>query len=233
MATTAACAEVPGVPLTDSVPHMITTGEASVEVMPDQADLSLVVSREGRTADAAADATAKEANEVIAAIKARGIEPRDIHTSFGLAPIFDARKANDDAAGTSRGYEASEHIAVRLHDIAKAGVIARDLFAKDANYLKGVAFSFSKEAQRRRDLDAEAMRDALQQAKVYTDAIGLRLGAVLEIGQDPSMSRQTLRDPGSAASGKPTEKLLVATEPEPLHLQETVTVVWQIEGRVH
>lgn len=231
---TPSLAEVLGVPLKDSVPHMFTTGEASVDVMPDQADLDFDVSQERKTVGEAADAAAKAAQAVIETLEARGVEPGDIHTSLGLAQTFDMKDERDHVVANSpRGYAANEHIAVHLRDIAKVGAIARDLIAKGVKPFLSLSFSYSKETQRRRDLGAEAMRDALQQAKVYTDAIGLKLGPVLEIGQDPISARQTFRLSGGTTSGGASEGVAIPIEPGLLRLREAVTVIWQIEGRAH
>ena len=226
-----ALADPVDVPLKDSVPHMTTTGEASAEVMPDQAELSLGVTQERKSAEEATEAAAEAATAVIAAIKGRGVEPGDIHTSFSLSQTFDTKKdeRGNIISRTPRGFEANEHIAVRLHDVAKVGPLTRDLIAKGANAFEGITFTYSKAKQKRRDLDTEAMRDALQQAKIYTDAVGLRLGRVLQIGEDPTQADGEADVPSRRAP--PTAGFTVPTEPGLLRLRETVTVIWEIEGR--
>lgn len=223
----------PGIPLKDAVPHMTVTGEAKADVMPDQADLSLAVMQERQTADAAADVTAKAATEVIAAIKARGVEPGDIHTTFSLAETFDVKKdeKGNVVSRTPRGYQADESITIRLRDIAKVGPLARELIAKGANSFEGVAFSYSKAKQKRRDLDTEAMRDALVQAKTYTDAVGLKLGRVLQIGEDPVEAGDGEADLPSRRAPSVYVVTSIPTEPGVRHLRRTVTVIWEIEGQ--
>lgn len=231
---TPALAEGIGVPLKDGVPHMVTSGEASLDVLPDQADMGLALSVERKSADEATDAAAKATEAVVAALTARGVEAGDIHTSLDLARIFEVRKDEADRGGrTASGWEAGVHVAVRLHDLATVAVLARDLARSSTAAIASIAYSYSKEAQRRRDLDAEAMRDALQQAKVYTDAIGLKLGPVLEIAQDPISARQTFRASSGADFGHAAGSLALPIAPGPLRLREAVTVVWQIEGRAH
>ena len=227
-------AEPPGVPLKDSLPHMTTTGEASLEVVPDQAELHLGVRQERKTADEATDATAEAAKAVISAIKTRGVEAGDIHTTFTLTETFDAKKDDRGVVvnRVPRGYEANERISVRVHDTAKVGPLTRDLIAKGANSFEGIDFSFSKEKQRRRDLDTEAMRDAFQQARIYTEALGLKLGRVLQIGEDPSQGNGGAADmpsrrapPAFGATG-----VVIPVEPGTQRLFASVTVIWEIEG---
>ncbi len=231
-AATSALAEPPGVPLKDSVPHMTTTGEAEAEVRPDQADLRLGVRQERKTADAATEATAKAADTVIAAIKAQGVEPADIHTSFSVSETFDTRKddKNQVVSRAPRGYEAYEGIAVRVRDIAKVGPLARALIAGGGDTFEGVRFTYSKARQRRQDLKTEAMRDALAKARIYTDAIGLKLGRVLQIGEEPMAPDGEADLPSRRALPGDGAPIVVPIEPGLQTLRASVTVVWQIEG---
>ncbi len=67
--------------LVDSVPHIVVVGHAHTEVAPDYAVLSLAVVTERPKAAAAAAANAEAAQAVIDAIKAQGIDPKDVQTS--------------------------------------------------------------------------------------------------------------------------------------------------------
>lgn len=229
---TVALADPLVVPLKDSVPHMTTTGEAEVEVKPDQADLSLGVGQERKTADAATEATANAADAVIAAVKAQGVGAGDIRTSFSVTETFDTKKDEKDrvVSRTLRGYKAYERISVRVRDITKVGTLARILIADGANAFEGVDFSFSKAKQRRQDLDTEAMRDALVKARTYTDAIGLKLGRVLQIGEEPIAPDGEADLPSRRALPGDGAPIVVPIEPGLQTLRASVTVVWQIEG---
>lgn len=222
-------------PLRDAVPHMTTTGEAEAEVMPDQANLNLGVRQERKSADAATEATAAAAAAVIEAIKAQGVAPGDIGTTFSLAQTFDTKRDERGllVSNTPRGYEAHETIAVRIHDIAKVGPLARDLIAKGANSFEGVGFSYSKAKQKRQELDTEAMRGALVRARIYTDAVGLKLGRVLQIGSDPLQSRSEedgVADLPSRRAPPYAGAVFIPTEPGLQTLRSSVTVIWEIEG---
>lgn len=229
---TAALAETPGVPLKDSVPHMTMTGEAEVDVRPDQADLSLGVRQERKTADAATEATARAAEAVIAAVVAQGVEAGDIHTSFSVSEIFDPKKDEKDhvVGQTLRGYEAYEAISVRVHDVAKVGPLARDLVAKGADFFEGISFSYAKAKQKRRDLDTEAMRDALVQAKIYADAVGLKLGRVLQIGEDSTEAAGEADLPSRRELPTDGGRTVIPIESGMQTLRSSVTVIWEIQG---
>ena len=229
---TPALAEPVGVPLKDSVPHMTTTGEASVDVVPDQADLTLAIEQERPSADEAAEATAKAAVAVIDAVKAHGVASADIQTRFSIAETFLETK-NEHGIVTSRahrGYKAREEISVRLYDTAKVGVLGRELIGKGTNLFEGVFFSFSKEKTRRRELQGAAIRDAYQEARTYTDSVGLKLGRVLQIGEDPFEPDGQADMPSRRAPPLYGVATPIPTEPGVQHLRATVRVVWEIEG---
>lgn len=221
-----------GAALKDTVPHIAATGSASLEVVPDRATLHLGVANERPTADAATEATAQGARTVIADIKAHGVDAKDIKTSFDLTAQFDD---TTDAAGRRtgqklRGYLAVEDIQVRLDDVAKAGALARELVSKGANSFDGIDFTYSRSEQAMRDLNAAALRDAVAEARSYTDAAGLKLGRILQIGADPG-------DAEGGAADLPTRRRLphagvvIPIEPGTQKLVKSVTVIFEIEGK--
>lgn len=227
-----AMASADPVTLKDMVPHITTTGSASADVVPDLADLKLGVRNERPTASEAAAVTAKAASDVIADVKAHGIDSKDIKTTFDISAQYDVKT---DGHGTItertlRGYSADEGIIVRVRDVSKAGALARELIEKGVNAFEGIDFSYSKEKEKRRDLDAAAIRDALTEAKIYTDAIGLELGRVLQIG-DETMAGGEADLPSRRMP--PGYSVAIPTEPGVQKLREAVTVIWEIVGKAH
>ena len=223
-----------GVPLREAVPHITTTGHADIEVIPDLADIQLGVESERPTADAATSATADAAAAVIAAIKAHGIEPRDIKTQFGIIAQYDqfTDPATHVTRQTFRAYKATETFVVRVYDVSKAGSLARDLIAKGVNSFQGIHYTYSKEVTVRRQLQSEAIRDALTAAKTYTDAVNLMLGRVLQIGDE--------QGGGGDAADLPSRRapplgghisVAIPTEPGTETLHEDISVIWEIEGK--
>lgn len=228
------------VTLVQSVPHITTTGVASATVVPDQADIYLGVDNERPTIAEASDATARAAGAVIDALKAQGVDAKDIRTSFTLTAVYDEER---DAKGqllkrSLRGYQANEAVTVRMHDVAKVGPLARTLIDSGANAFRGFAFSYSKERSKRRELEAEATRDALAEARIYTDAIGVKLGRPLQIGNDsqgdgaadlPSRRAPPVFEPADGNVQK-AAPVMIPTEPGTQVIVASITVVWEIKG---
>ena len=174
--------------LKDSVPTITTNGEASAEVVPDIATISLGVDTERPKAADAARENARAAQAVVNEIKAQGIDAKDIKTvSVTLAPVYDEER--DDRGyvtkRTLRGYSASNSLHVRIKDIGKAGTLASQMLDKGANRVDGISYDYSQKDEKYDALRAVAVRDALRKAKSYVDALGIKLGRVLEIGSRP------------------------------------------------
>lgn len=221
-----------GAALKDTVPHIAATGSASLDVVPDRAALHLGVANERPTADAATKATAQAATTVIADIKAHGVDAKDIRTSFDLSAQFDE---TTDAAGHRtdqklRGYLAAEDIQVQLDDVAKAGALARELVSKGANLFDGIDFTYSRREQAMREFNAAALRDAVAEARSYTDAAGLKLGRILQIGADPGDGEGGVADLPTRRR-LPHAAVVIPIEPGTRTLVKSVTVIFEIEGK--
>src|SRR3954452_17773143 len=94
---------------------VVGTGE--VRGTPDVADLVLGVSGRAGSAAEVMSRIGDRAQKVIDALHGAGVSDDDIQTAdLSVQPVFD-----DD--GNVKGYEASNTVSVRIHDLSKAGAI--------------------------------------------------------------------------------------------------------------
>ncbi len=232
----AANAHAQDVPLKDQLPHITTTGSAHADVVPDLAIISFAVVTERPAASAAAADNAAATQAVVGEVKAQGIDAKDIRTvSVTLSPVYDESR---DASGhlvkhTLRAYSARNALEVRVHAIDKAGALARQLIEKGANNFGGITFEVEHPETRLRALQAEATKDALSRAQSYVDALGLRLGRVIEIvppGEGtpyPAAPRAKL----AMAAAMPAPEAASAAIPIEAGietLETSVTVTWEL-----
>ena len=87
-----------GQPLMAETPPMISVaGEGRINVAPDMATIMLGVTTEADTAKAAMDANSERLAGAIAALKAAGIEDKDIQTTgLNLGPRYDYNSTKSD-----------------------------------------------------------------------------------------------------------------------------------------
>lgn len=218
--------------LKDTVPAITTSGEASVEVVPDVATISLGIDTERPKAADAAHENARAAQAIVAEIKAQGIDAKDIKTlSVTLVPVYDEERGANGSVSkrTLRGYSASETLSVRIKDIGKAGALASQLLDKGANRFNGITYDYSQKDEKYNELRAGAVRDALRKASSYADALGIKLGRVLEIAPQAHLPLP----PGPTrmmAAAAPAQGAAVAIPVEPgiETLRTEVQVTWEL-----
>ena len=119
---------------------LTATGE--VTRVPDIATISAGVVTRATRAGAALQQAATRMARVRAALKAAGVEDRDIQTSnISLNPEY---KYENGQAPRIVGYSASNQLSVRFRDIANAGAILDALVAEGVNQINGPTLSIDK-----------------------------------------------------------------------------------------
>ncbi len=158
------------------------TGEATTAVMPDQAMIRIGVMSQGKTAREATDANAKDMNAVIEAIKAAGVEDRDIQTArLSLQPQFEQAKTGGNRL---TGFRASNDLNVRLREIERLPGLLDRAVAAGANEISGIDFTVSDYSKRLDDTRAAAIADAGRKAEIFAKAAGLVVGRAITISEE-------------------------------------------------
>jgi uncharacterized protein YggE len=212
-----------GAPTTDDQPavHTITaTGTAAVTRVPDVARVSVGVGVTKSTVKAARDSAGKSMTAIIAAIKALGIDEKDIKTSsIDLSPQY-------NNSGTKIvGYRMSEQLQVTVRDLDKAGDVIDTATAKGATELNGISFEVGDPSSAMDEARAAAIAQARTSAQKMAAAAGVSVGAVVSISESsvsapgPYYYGAALRD---AAAMTPIER---GTQ----DVQATVTVIFEID----
>ena len=103
-------------------PVISVTGEASVSVPPDLAEIDAGVSTEARTAREASETNNAAMGKVLLALKGGGIEEKDFQTSrLSLQPQSAPNRGGPNAV---TGYRATNRVTIKLRDVTKvAGII--------------------------------------------------------------------------------------------------------------
>lgn len=157
-------------------------GEGRSFVAPDLATVSVGVTTQAPTAaQAMTDNNAKQAR-VIEAVKAQGIEARDLQTQgLNLSPLQDYSRENQPPVIS--GYQAQNIVSARVHDLAKLGPLLDALIAAGATDVQGVSFSREDDTAARDEARAAAVSDARHRAEVMAQAGGMQLGPLLSLGE--------------------------------------------------
>ena len=155
------------------------TGE--VTRVPDVAIISTGVVTKSATASGAIGQAATRMARVRAALKAAGVDDRDIQTSnLSLNP--DYRYENNQPPKLI-GYQASNTVTVRFRDIASSGKIIDALVAEGANQINGPTLTIDKPEAALDEARAQAIRIGRARADLYARSMGLRVVRVVVVSE--------------------------------------------------
>lgn len=197
------------------------TGEIGAD--PDQARINTGVVSEAPTARDALRANTEAMKKVIADMKARGVEAKDIQTSsFNVDAITAYGK--DGQAPKITGYRVTNQVSVLVRDLAKLGDTLDALVTAGANQASGLEFVVSTEETLKDDARKIAMDNALRRAKLLASAGGADVGDVLQISEDV-----VHQGPRPFAMARAAKAESVPIEAGTSMLQARVTVTWALK----
>jgi uncharacterized protein YggE len=212
----------PALAQTDVPPAITVSGEATVSVAPDQAQVEAGVTSDAKTAREASEANNTAMGKLLLALKAAGIDAKDIQTSrLSLQPQSAPNRSTPNAIV---GYRASNQVIVRLRDVTKVASTIDLLVGAGANDIGGINFMVSQASKLLDDAREQAVADARRKAEIYAKAAGVTLAAPLSISEGGS--------PGPVFRGKMMAAAPMATTPVAQGeetLSVTVSVSWAIK----
>ena len=180
-----------------------TRGVGTVVGTPDTLTVVLgVQTRAASAADALADNNTR-AGGLLDVLRGRGVADKDLRTSgLSISPTC-------EADGRISGYEVTNEVTATLRDIAGAGALvdAAAQAAGDAVRVQQIAFGIDDDAQPRAQARADAVRQAVTQARQLADAADVGLGPILSItevsGNQPPVP--ITRDSAAAQAAVPIQ----------------------------
>jgi uncharacterized protein YggE len=215
---------------TDALPHITVVGRAHIDVVPDIAILSVAVATERPKAAEAVSDNSTATHALIDELKSQGFDAQDIKTvSITLVPVYDQQR--DPVTHISkqilRGYRARNSLAIKVHNIDKAGMLARQMIDKGVNEFYGISFDYQNKSEAYDKLRGDAVQDALRKAKAYMPPLGLKLGRVLVIEPQANVGspRGTIFAATAMDGGNATN---IPIEPGTQTLEIEVKVTWEI-----
>jgi uncharacterized protein YggE len=183
------------------------SGEATVSVPPDLAEVTLGVEADGPTAAEAQRRTARTMEKVLAALAAAGVERKDLRTTqYSLTPV--RRWDEPTRREVLLGYRAANLVTVRTGETGRVGQLVDAAVSAGATDVANLSFSVADRSKVREEALARAVADARHQAERLARAAGVRLGRVQTITDStaeaqPLSTWARLKEAGAAADGAP------------------------------
>lgn len=155
------------------------SGTGKVTAEPDEASISIGAQI---TAPTLADAT-KQASDimtkVLAALKAQGVDAKDIQTSsYSVNPITNYK---ENAPAEITGYQVMNVVTAKVRKLDTVGQVLDAGMSAGANYLGGVFFGIADQTKYESDARTAAVKNATAIANTLATAAGVKVGNVVSI----------------------------------------------------
>jgi uncharacterized protein YggE len=211
----------------DAVPATISvTGNGTVMLAPDVADLSIAVRSGAYSATTARSRANARTQRILAAI---------VHLGVDRGAIQTAGISLERTSTTPRRhlpprvfYTASNSVALHLTNVQLVGPIVDAATAAGADSIDGPSFSFANPSTGRGQATQAALADARTRADAAAAASGYHITGVQSIDIDPQDAPLAVASPLAAAAPAPLSKTAVPTPVSPgrEEVDSTVRVVY-------
>jgi uncharacterized protein len=166
------------------------SGHGEVHLAPDMAVVTVGVLSGATAAREALDANTKSMEAIFAALKAAGIEAKDMQTSnFMVNPRYDYGQ-NNGQPPKMVGYDVSNNVTVTVRKLESLGAVLDSVVSSGSNQINGVSFQVSKPEAATDEARKLAVASAVAKAKLYTEAAGVGLGSIISISEGGGYQQQ-------------------------------------------
>lgn len=164
------------------------TGESKIATVPDQAEVRLGISVNENTVKSAQEKANTTINAINTKLGELGIEKKDIKTeNYSLYPNYDYTSGNGQRI---TGYSVNANLLVTMKDFANLNQAIDMATSVGANQIGGISFSLSDE--KKADVEAEARKEAISNAKdkarELSSIAGMQLGRIVNVSETPQIS---------------------------------------------
>lgn len=167
-------------------PLVSVTGVGEVRVQPTEVFVSLGVETREKTLDAARRETDKKAAAIINYLKKKGVDDKDIQTSYvTVQPIY---SRGEYGVTTPDMYMAIKTMTIKIKKLDKYDEILSGLYGVGANRVDGIRFNAADVEKYKAEARKKAVADAKQKAITLTSELGAKLGRVYSIDESTSGS---------------------------------------------
>ena len=163
-------------------PRLITvTGEAEVNVVPDEVFFDVTVSTFNKDLRQAKAQTDERLKALIALTKKYGVAPEDTQTDYVK---LEPRYRGNDESRMLLGYSVRKDLAFTLRDVSKAEGLLSEIIEGGVTRINSVRFQTSQLRKYRDQARALAIKAAQEKAVALTGVIGQKIGKAYSIEEE-------------------------------------------------
>ena len=165
-------------------------GEASLTVEPELAGLTVVVAAQAKDRREAFERLVKRNDEVLELLRSYGDSVEKVESS-GVAVHPEVRRGGRDER--IRSYSGAVRVEVAIADFAVLGEIVARVADLEAAHLEGPRWQLRRDSPVYRKARTRAVREALNRAQDYAEALGSRVTGLIELADTGLMQSQVQR----------------------------------------
>ncbi|MEU4654231.1 SIMPL domain-containing protein [Streptomyces sp. NPDC023723] len=163
---------------TPDVPLISVRGEARLDVEPELARIGITVNARGRDRRTALDDLTRRNTTALDLVKSYGDSVARLETgAFSLTPELTRHGRGERV----RTYHGTVHLTAELTDFTALGELATRLADLDLTRVDGPWWTLRPDSPAHRRAREQAVREAVQRAREYAEALGTTLDALLEL----------------------------------------------------
>lgn len=155
-------------------------GQGKVAAKPDIAQVGLGVVTDAKTVKEAQSQNTDKMNKVIEAVKAMGVEDKDLQTqNYNLNPRYEWTNDRQNLIG----YTVSQNVTIKVRNMDKTGDIIAKAGELGANQVGGMQFVIDDPSALQAQAREKAIEDARQKARVLGEKLGLNVVRVVSFSE--------------------------------------------------
>jgi uncharacterized protein len=178
-----------------SQPNTITvSGTGEVTAVPDTGTFSFSVVEEAKVSADATDAAAKKMNAIIAALKAAGVDEKDIKTTgYNVYPKYEYQTKDivcpmnsycpQQGKQVLTGYEVSQTVQVKVRKTADAGTLLSKVATLGASNVSGLDFVIDDMDAIKTQARDKAIADAKGKAAQLARSLGVDMSRIVSFSE--------------------------------------------------
>ncbi|MBN2378880.1 SIMPL domain-containing protein [candidate division WOR-3 bacterium] len=204
------------------------TGTAEVTVTPDICYMSFTVESTSKKAQEAYQENVEIMNAINQAIKAHGIEPKDMRTAyFSFTPQY---RYTNDGKRIFEGYYVYNTLNVSVRDLSKVSVVLDTAVTAGAKDVQWINFTVENPKKHTEEARREALKAAKKKAEEAANLLGFKLGAPISVSESEPWEYYYPQEAAKPATGYSEAGLLAAPalEAGTEKLTRTVYVTYEI-----
>lgn len=213
-------------PAANNAPTLSVDGEGTGIAAPDRATVTIGVTSQAADAGKAQSINALTTEQVNKAIKALGIEAKDIQTNnYSFRPNY---RTSDNRRHEISGYTVNNSIIVIVRDINKTGQVIDAALNAGANEIHSLDFAASNTQAIRKEALTKAVQDARDKADILAQGLGKRIIGIKNVSESTGYLESRRYDNAMLAASKTAAATTI--EPGSLSLTARVHIDYILEN---